>query len=81
MWGVLYVQIVFKLKDSLMIWELCFWKFDMESFVLLICKQKDSHSENKKKTISVTWTIKYSLDYTVMVSFFLLRYTLFYKNH
>ena len=35
MQGVLYVQIVL-FKDSLMFLGLCFWKFVMESFVLLI---------------------------------------------
>ena len=37
MQGVLYVQIaLFKLQHSLMFYGPCFWKFVMESFVLLI---------------------------------------------
>ena len=37
MQGLLYVQIVlFKLQDPLLFQGLCFWKFVMESFILLI---------------------------------------------
>ena len=68
---VLHVQIVlFKLQDCLLL-KICYGKFCFVNYWYKI-----GLSENKRTT-SVTRTIKYSLDYTAMVSFFLLRYTLF----
>ena len=51
--------------------------FEMESCFVNYLVKKDPHSENKKIS-SVTRTIKYSLDYTIMVSFFVLRYSSFF---
>ena len=68
MQGVLYVQIVlFKLLDSLM-FQGQISKTNFENFYGKLCFV--NYLVNKKGlSSSVTRTIKYSLDYTVMVSF------------
>ena len=46
---VLYAQIIsFKLQDSLMFWELCFWNGKFSFVNYLVNKSTLSDSENKK---------------------------------
>ena len=82
MQGVLYVQIVlFKLQCLLnvlgtLFLNICYGKFCFVNYLV----NKKTLTPKIKKRSSVTRTIKYSLDYTVMVSFFLLTYSFFIRT-